>query len=454
MGAKQYEIDMSKGSIFKNLIKFSVPLMLTSILQLLYNAADIIVVGRWTGAKALAAIGATSSLYALLINVFLGLSVGIGVVVSKKYGARDDEGLKATSHTAVLMGIIVGFITLFAGVLFCRPLLFLMATPPDVIDLSVIYMRIIFVGMPAFMLYNFGAAVLRSVGDTKRPLYVLIITGVIKVILNVFFVSGLNLGVVGVAAATIIVNLLSALAIMYILMFSDAPYRIRLRDLKLNKGEVVEIIKIGLPAGLQSGLFSLSNMVIQSAINSLGTAAIAGNSAAYNIECFIYAAMTAFYQGTLTSVSQNYGAKQEKRIYKTVCTAIACASVTAVLLGVVSVIFAKPLLGIYITDSPEAIDFGVQRMIIVHLPYFLVAIMEQLAGLLRGVGNSVLPAVNVFLSTCVLRVLWVFYIFPINPSMYTLYACYIPSWALSIVLHFTAFMVIRKKTIVSMYSEQ
>lgn len=453
MTAGRYEIDMSKGSIFKNLIKFSVPLMLTSILQLLYNAADIIVVGRWTGAKAIAAIGATSSLYALLINIFLGLSVGIGVVVSKKYGAQDNEGLKTTSHTAVLMGIIVGFITLFTGVVFCRPLLFLMATPKDVIDLSVIYMRIIFLGMPASMLYNFGAAVLRSVGDTKRPLYILIITGAIKVVLNIFFVSVLKLGVVGVAVATIIVNLLSAVSIMYILMFSDAPYKIKLRDLKLDKVETIEIIKIGLPAGLQSGLFSISNMVIQSAINSLGTAAIAGNSAAYNIECLMYATMTSFYQGTLTSVSQNYGAKQEKRIYKTVYTAIACASVTAVLLGVVSVIFAKPLLGIYITDSPETIAFGVQRMIIVHLPYFLVAVMEQLAGLLRGVGNSLLPAINVFLSTCVLRVLWVFFVFPINPSFYTLYACYMPSWSLSIILHFLCFMLIRKKTMLRMYEQ-
>lgn len=446
MADRSYEIDMSQGSIFKNLFNFAIPLMLTSILQLLYNAADIVVVGRWTGSTALAAIGATSSLYALLVNVFLGLSVGVGVIVSKIYGAKDTYGLNKTSHTAVLLGIIIGFITMLAGVFFCRPLLSLMDTPADVIDLSVLYMRIIFLGMPASMLYNFGAAVLRSVGDTKRPLYILAITGAIKVMLNLFFVVAFHMGVVGVAVATVIVNFLSAGAIMYSLMFSDAPYRISLRNLKVDKEETVSIIRIGLPAGLQAGLFSLSNMVIQSAINSLGTAAIAGNSAAYNIECFIYAAMTAFHQGTLTSVSQNYGAKNEKRIYKTVYVAILCSVVSAVLLGVLSVIFARPLLGIYITDSPEAIAFGVQRMIIVHLPYFLVAVMEQLAGLLRGVGSSALPAVNVFLSTCVLRVLWVFFVFPLNPSFYSLYACYIPSWTLSIILHFAGFMTIRKKT--------
>lgn len=453
MAVRRYEIDMSQGSILKNLINFAIPLMLTSVLQLLYNAADIVVVGRWTGSAALAAIGATSSLYALLVNVFLGLSVGVGVVVSKKYGAKDFNGLKKTSHTAVLLGVIIGFITLLFGVFFCRPLLSIMDTPADVIDLSVLYMRIIFLGMPAFMLYNFGAAVLRSVGDTKRPLYILTITGIIKILLNLLFVTVFHMGVVGVAVATIIVNILSASAIMYSLIFSDAPYRINIKNLKLDKEETVSIIKIGLPAGLQSGLFSLSNMVIQSAINSLGTAAIAGNSAAYNIETFIYAAMTAFYQGTLTSVSQNYGAKNEKRIYKTVYTAIVCSVVTAILLGVLSVIFAKPLLGIYITDSSEAIAFGVQRMMIVHLPYFLVAVMEQMAGLLRGVGSSVLPAVNVFLSTCVLRVLWVFFVFPLNPSFYTLYACYIPSWALSIVLHFLCFMIIRKKTISRMMEQ-
>ena len=453
MATKRYEIDMSRGSIFKNLIKFAIPLMITSIIQLLYNAADIVVVGRWSGATSLAAIGATASLYALLVNVFLGLSVGVCVVVSKKYGAKDFEGVKTTSHTSVLLGIIIGIITMMVGVLFCRPLLVLMATPVEVIDLSVHYMRIIFLGMPAAMLYNFGAAVLRSVGDTKRPLYILTATGAIKVILNLLFVTVFDMGVTGVATATVIVNVLSAFAIMFSLVFSDAPYRITIKNLKLIKEETVEIIKIGLPAGLQSGLFSLSNMVIQSAVNSLGTAAIAGNSAAYNIECFIYATMTSFYQGTLTSVSQNYGAKQEKRIYKTVYTAIGCSTVTAVLLGVTSVMFAKPLLGIYITDSPDAIDFGVQRMIIAHLPYFLVAIMEQLAGLLRGVGSSVLPAINVFLSTCVLRVLWVIYIFPLNPSFYTLYACYIPSWTLSIILHFTGFMVIKKKIMLRMYEQ-
>ena len=444
----KYEIDMSKGSIFKNLIRFAVPLMLTNLLQIFYNAADTVIAGRWEGSHALAAIGSTSSLNNLLINLFLGLSIGASVVVSRKYGAGDMKGLRKTVHTTVLLGVIMGIVSMIVGIVLCKPLLGIMGTPDNVIKLSAIYMRIIFLGMPAAMVYNFGAAVLRSVGDTKRPLYILSLTGFLNVLLNLLFVIVFHMGVVGVAVATIIANYISAAAVLYVLKFSDSPYRLSFSELKLDREDSVEITKIGLPAGLQSCMFSLSNMVIQSAVNSLGAAAIAGNAAAYSIEYFGYVVVTSIYQATLTSVGQNYGAKQEKRIYKTLWISLACAVVTGLMFGIGATFFARPLLGLYITDSPEAIEFGVQRMIVGVLPYFICSIMEQFAGLLRGVGKSLIPAINTVIGTCLFRFFWVFAVFPLNRSVLWLYTCYPISWTLCTVMHLVTFLIIRKKVMV------
>ncbi len=458
MVARKYEIDMSKGSIFKNLIRFAFPLMLTNLLQIFYNAADTVIAGRCEGSTALAAIGATSSLHNLLVNLFLGLSIGASVAVSRRFGAGDIKGLRKTVHTTVLLGVLMGIVCMIVGLLFCEPLLGVMGTPAKLIKISALYMRIIFLGIPAAMVYNFGAAVLRSLGDAKRPLYILSATGFLNVLLNLLFVMALGWGVAGVAIATVIANCVSAVAVMYVLKFSDSPYRLSFGELKLSRENTVEIIKIGLPAGLQSCMFSLSNIVIQWAVNGLGGDAIAGNSAAYSIEYFGYVMVTSLYQATLTSVGQNYGAKQEKRIYKTLRISLACAFVVGLLYGVGVTVFARQLLGIYINDSKEAIEFGVQRIWVGVLPYFICSMMEQFAGLLRGVGRSLIPAVNTVIGTCLLRLVWVFFVFPHNPfppntEVLWLYTCYPITWTLCTLLHAVTFMIIRKKVMTKMLEQ-
>lgn len=441
----KYEIDMSRGSIFKNLIRFSIPLMLTNLLQILYNTADTIVAGRCEGSDALAAIGATSYLHNMMVNVFLGLSVGAGVVVAKKFGAGNMQGLRKTVHTTVTLGGIMGIACMIVGILFCKPLLGVMGTPSAVIDTSALYMRIVFLGIPGAMVYNFGAAILRSVGDSKRPLYILASTGLLNIALNLIFIVWLRMGVVGVALATVVANYVSALFVLYILKYSDSPYRLNFKELGINKADTVEIIKIGLPAGLQSCMFSLSNVVLQSAVNGLGPAAVAGNAAVYSIEYFGYIIIVSLYQATLTCVGQNYGAKQEQRIYKTAKISIISSFIAGMLFGVLVTVFARPLLGIYITDSPEAIEHGIQRILVGILPYSLVGIMEQLAGLLRGVGKSLIPTINTLVGTCLLRLVWVFWIFPYKPTVLWLFTCYPISWAICTLLHFVTFMVVRKK---------
>ena len=313
----KYGVDMREGSVLKNHLRFALPLMATSVLQLFYNAADQVVVGQFTGSHALAAIGATGSLNLLIINLFMGLSIGAGIVISRKYGAGDLYGLKKTAHSAVGVSFIMGFIALIAGIVFCRPLLRIMGTPENVIDLSVLYMRILFIGAPFVMVYNFGAAILRAVGDTKRPLYILSVTGIVNVLLNLLLVIVFHLGVAGVAIATITANFLSASAVLYTLSKSDAPYRITFKNIKIFKDDVMDFIKIGLPAGVQSIMYNVSNAILQSAINGFGTTVMAANTAAGGLEGFVYVSTNAFYQSTLTSVGQNYGAKNKKRIYKT-----------------------------------------------------------------------------------------------------------------------------------------
>ena len=380
-----------------------------------------------------------------MVNVFLGLSVGAGVVVAKKFGAGDMKGLRQTVHTTVTLGGIMGIACMIVGILFCKPLLGVMGTPSAVIDTSALYMRIVFLGIPGAMVYNFGAAILRSVGDSKRPLYVLASTGLLNIALNLIFIVWLRMGVVGVALATVVANYVSALFVLYILKYSDSPYRLNFKELGINKADTVEIIKIGLPAGLQSCMFSLSNVVLQSAVNGLGPAAVAGNAAVYSIEYFGYIIIVSLYQATLTCVGQNYGAKQEQRIYKTAKISIISSFIAGMLFGVLVTVFARPLLGIYITDSPEAIEHGIQRILVGILPYSLVGTMEQLAGLLRGVGKSLIPTINTLVGTCVLRFIWVFFIFPYNPTVLWLYTCYPISWTICTLLHIVTFMAIRKK---------
>ncbi len=453
MPSRRYEIDMNKGSILRNILLFALPLMLSNILQLLYNAADTVVVGRWAGTEALSAVGATSTLSGLITNVFIGFSVGASVAVSKRYGAGDTYGLSKVAHTTIALSIVAGIAAMCIGMFFCRPLLILMETPSDIIDLAVLYMRIIFIGVPASLVYNFGAAILRAVGDTRRPLYILAVTGIVNVVLNLLLVIGFHMSVAGVAIATVVANYLSAAAIIYSLMYSDAPYKTDLKKLKIRREETKDIMSVGLPAGLQSSVFGLGNTVVQSAVNSFGTAAIAGNTASGSIEGFVYVAMNAFYQAAMTSVGQNYGAKNERRIYQSIKTSIICTSVVGILLGWLSVFFAPQLLSIYIIDSPAAMEVGVIRTSIVGLMYFMCGIMDVMSGALRGLGHSKTPAICSLIGACGFRLLWVFVVLPFNHQPWFLYLCWPISWAVVIIMHTITFFAVRKKSMQKMVEQ-
>lgn len=449
----RHEINMTQGSMIKNMIQFAIPLMLSSILQLLYNAADQIVVGRWGGEECLAAVGATSTITTLLTNIFVGLSIGGGVVISKKYGAQDVNGLSKTAHTHTALGIISGIAGCIIGQFACRPVLQLLGTPADIIDLSELYLRIVLMGVPASMVYNFGAAILRSVGDTKRPLYILSVTGMVNVVLNLILVIGLGMDVAGVAIATITAQYLSAAAVMYILIFSDVSYRISLKKLHLDMSEVKQIASIGVPTAVESSLFTLSSMVVNASVNSFGTSVIAGRAAAANIESVVHAGMLSFHHATVTSVGQNYGAKDEKRIYKTIGVGTLCASIIGIVLGGLIYVFGKQLLGLYIVDSQVAIREGLIYITVCGLPYFLNGIMNVFAGTLRGLGYSKVPAMNTLICTCGFRILWIIFVLPFNHTTWFLYLCFPISWLLVIIMNAVYFMLICKKIMGKMYAQ-
>ncbi|MBE7010752.1 MAG: MATE family efflux transporter [Ruminococcaceae bacterium] len=442
----QYELNMTEGSILKNVLLFAFPFMLSNILQLLYNAADLVVVGRFAGHDAMAAVGATGALINLLVNVFLGFSLGVSVVVSRKYGAKDAEGISRAVHTSVVLAVISGVLAMIVGFIFSKRLLILMDTPEGpVLDGATLYMKIIFAGVPAMIFYNFGAAILRAVGDTKRPLYILAMTGIVNVVLNLILVLGFGMSVEGVAIATATSNYLSALAVLYILIASDSVYKIYPKELKIYKKELLEVIRIGLPAGIQGSVFSLSNSVIQSAVNSFGAAAIAGSTASGNIEGFIYTSMNSFYQATVTSVSQNYGAKNEKRINQSITIPMICAIVTGVILSGLCILFCEPLLGIYITDSVEAMAFGRSRLYTICIGYFLCGIMDVLTGALRGLGSSTLTMINSLVGACGFRIFWILMILPNFRSPEALFLCFPFSWLAVIIMHFVCLIFVKHR---------
>lgn len=452
MRTKTRTVDMVNGSIFKNVVMFVVPLILGNILQLLYNAADIVVVSRWAGSEAMASVGATGSLTSLIVSVFIGLSVGASVVVSRCTGAGDHAAIHRSVHTSMLLAVVLGFIAMAVGLIFSKPLLVIMGTPEgSVLDGAVLYMQIYFIAVPATLIYNFGASILRAIGDTKRPLYILAFSGIVNVILNLVFVINFHMSVAGVAIATAVSNYISATAVVFILIRADDSYHLDVRSLRFYKKELSDVIKVGLPAGVQSSLFSVANTLIQSAVNSFGNAAIAGAAAAANVEGFVYTAMNAFYQATITAVSQNYGAKQEKRIYRSYKVPLVCVSVVGIALGVLTTVFARPLLGIYITDSKEAIDFGVIRIVYAGLPYFLCGIMEVQAGLLRGLGYSTGAMINSLIGACGFRIFWIMFILPLSRSAELLFLCWPVSWIVVMILHTVYYMIIRKKAIKRMY---
>lgn len=441
---KSYEINMCEGPILGKVLIFSIPLMLSGILQLLFNAADVIVVGRFAGSQSLAAVGSTSALINLLINVFMGFSVGVNVLVARYYGGRKERDVSETVHTAVTLSLVCGLILVAVGLALTRPLLELMGTPGDVIDKAVLYMQIYFIGMPANMLYNFGSAILRAVGDTKRPLYYLSAAGVVNVILNLISVIIFHMDVAGVALATIISQAISAVCVLRCLMRHESCLKIRLGELKIHKEKLMGIVKVGLPAGMQGAIFSISNVLIQSSVNSFGSIAMAGNTAAQNIEGFIYNAMVAVYQANLSFTSQNYGAGKFSRINRIMFICIGVVSVVGFSIGVLAYGAGTSLLSIYSSD-PEVIAYGMTRLQIIGLTYFTCGIMDTMVGSIRGIGYSVLPMLVSLTGACLFRIIWIFTIFQWSHTLLTLYISYPASWVLTATAHIVCFFLIRKK---------
>lgn len=442
--SSKYTMDMCNGPLLKKIILFAIPLMLSGVLQLLFNAADVIVVGRFTGNEALAAVGSTSSLINLLINLFVGVSVGANVLLGKHIGARDEENASKTVHTAVTFALVVGIAMIFVGFFLSRPLLELMGTPEDVINLSVLYMRIYFVGMPAFMFYNFGAALLRAVGDTKRPLYFLTLAGIINVIFNLIFVIVFHMGVAGVALATIISEGISAFLVFLCLKGADGVLHLDHRSLSFHKDVAIQMMKIGLPAGLQGCIFSVSNVLIQSSVNSFGSIAMAGNTASANLEGFVYNAMNSLYQTSLSFTSQNMGAKKYKRVDKILIECLVIVMIVGIVMGGGAYLIGTSLLSIYSSD-PQVISYGLLRMSLICVPYFLCGMMDVFVGSLRGMGYSVMPMLVSLTGACLFRIVWIFTIFAMNRSLFVLYFSYPVSWALTATAHLICYMIVRKK---------
>jgi len=443
---KRYEIDMVNGPIFHKMLLFTIPLMCSSILQLLFNAADIVVVGRFAGDNSLAAVGSNSSLINLMTNVFMGLSIGGNVIAARDFGAGSEKELSRTVHTAMFLSILSGVILTVAGVIFAPQLLHIMNTPENILPLASVYLRIYFVGMTAMMIYNFGSALLRSIGDTKRPLYYLMTAGVINVILNLIFVIQLKMDVAGVALATVISQCISALLVVRCMMREQGGIRLIPRKLRIYKDKFLRILGVGLPAGFQGVVFSLSNVVIQSSVNIFGETVVAGNSAAMNLEGFVYVAMNAFHQAAVSFTSQNMGAGKRDRIRRILLTAEGCVLVTGLGFGWIMYAFGRTLLHIY-TDSPAVIDAGIVRMTIILLPYALCGMMDVAVGVLRGIGYSLSPMVISLVGACGLRLLWIGTVFQI-PQFHrisTVYISYPITWAVTLLAQLLLYFYAQKK---------
>ncbi|MGN0642713.1 MAG: MATE family efflux transporter [Huintestinicola sp.] len=443
---KKYEMDMCSGSILKKLLLFAVPLMCSSILQLLFNAADIVVVGRFAGDDSLAAVGSNTALINLLTNLFVGLSIGSNVAAARYYGAKKDEDLSRIVHTSVLLSIYSGIFLTAVGVIGAEKILILMQTPEEVLPLAVTYLRLYFIGMTAVMLYNFGSALLRAVGDTKRPLYYLLGAGVVNVLLNILFVVVFEMDVAGVALATVISESISAFLVIRCLVRESGGIKLSPNKLHMDREKLLLIIRIGLPAGFQGIVFALSNVVIQSAVNTFGNVVVAGNSAAANIEGFVYMAMNAFYQATISFVSQNMGAGKYERINRIVITAQVCVIVVGAVLGNAAVFFGRPLLSIY-SDSPEVIEAGLVRLGVISRTYFLCGIMDVMVGALRGIGYSVLPMAVSVVGACGLRLLWLATVFQIDRyhEITTVYLSYPITWIITLSVHIICFIILRRR---------
>ena len=438
---------MIDGPLFSGIVMYTIPIILTSVLQLLFNAADLVIVGRFCGSVSVAAVGATGAITNLIVNLFIGLSVGTGVTVAHALGSREDEAVHRAVHTAMPTALIGGLLLTFVGVLLSEPLLRLMETPETVLPLSTIYMQIYFGGMVFNMVYNFCASILRAAGDTKSPLIYLTLAGVVNVVLNVIFVTVLHMNVAGVALATTISQALSAVLVVIALMRRTDACHLDLKKMRIYAPQFMKMVNIGIPAGIQGSLFSISNVLIQSSVNSFGDIFMSGNAAAGNIEGFAYVSINAFSQTAVNYVGQNVGARQYKRVGRIVGICLACVVVVGLTVGIIGYSLGEQLLSIYITDSPEAIAYGMIRLSYICLPYFLCGLMDVSTGALRGMGASIAPMVISVLGVCGLRVAWIYTVFQI-PQFHTpqcLYLSYIVSWSATFLIQIIAFIRIYRK---------
>lgn len=443
MKKNKYEIDMCNGSIMDKLISFSLPLMLSSILQLMFNAVDIIVVGRFTGSQALAAVGSTTALISIFTNLFIGVSLGANVLAAGYYASGKDREMSEAVHTAITLALISGILMAFVGLGMSRPALELMGTPSDVIDQSVVYMRIYFMGMPFFMLYNYGAAILRAVGDTKRPLVFLCIAGLANVVLDLLLVIVIPLGVAGVAIGTVASQMISCILVLRCLYLTEGSYQLRFSKLSVKKVYLKRIFQVGIPAGIQSTVINFSNALLQSSVNSFGSTAMAGYTAANNILGFLYAAINAVTQACMSFTSQNYSVGKQKRMDRVLLDCMILSVCAAGIIGVGAYVFGSQILRIY-TSEEAVIQCGLEILSITTVPYFLCGIMDLIPGALRGMGHSAVPMILSIIGTVGTRILWIYVFFPHHRSLYFLFISYPGSWIITIVMQAVCFYFVRR----------
>lgn len=439
---KRREIDMTEGNLLPKIMAFSFPLMLTGILQLLFNTADMVVVGNFVSDTALAAVGSTSSLVNLIVNLFIGLSVGAGVVMSKYYGSKDEDSASKTLHTSMLVALISGIIIAVVGCVFSYPMLNLMDTVEECLPMAHEYLFIYFLGAPFNLVYNFGASMLRATGDTVRPLIFLFIAGVLNVIVNLITVLVFNMGVAGVAYATITSQAVSAVLVVITLIKNKGFAKLELKKIQLHKNILIEILRFGVPSGIQSSLFSISNVIIQSTINGFENVDIvAANTASSQLEAFVYTMMDAVASATVTSVGQNYGANKFDRIKKTVFICTIFTTITGLFGCGVEILFHRPLLSLYVRDAATA-QIAFTRLVIITVPYFTCGIMNVVNNSIRGIGYSTVPMIIVLIGTCAFRLFWIYCIFPLNPVISSVYISYPISWVLTAIAGTIALIIL------------
>ena len=446
MKTGKFEIDMCNGSIMDKLISFSLPLMLSSILQLMFNAVDIIVVGRFDSSQALAAVGSTTALINIFTNLFIGISLGANVLAARYFAAGRDKEMSEAVHTAITLALISGIIMAFVGAGASRLALDLMDTPADVIDQSVTYMRIYFMGMPFFMLYNYGAAVLRAVGDTKRPLLFLALAGMANVVLDLLLVIVIPLGVAGVAIGTVSSQFVYCILVLRCLYKTEGSYQLRFSKLTIKWIYLKRIFQVGIPAGIQSTVINFSNAMLQSSVNSFGSTAMAGYTAANNILGFLYVSVNAVTQACMSFTSQNYSVGKQKRMDRVLIDCIILSAEAAGVLGVGAYVFGSQLLGIYTADA-AVIKCGLEILSITTVPYFLCGIMDLIPGALRGMGHSAVPMVLSVIGTVGTRIVWIYGLFPHHRSLFFLFISYPGSWIATILMQAVCFWFVRKKCI-------